>query len=166
MITDDDHVRWVCLEHYDTIYFNNKTSEYIHQFEAFGGKFNQEIKEADITEKNLTKENIETLCDLVTKGFNIVTLVFKKCSLFESDLDKLFDIVINRSFIRCLVISNVKIQNWRGKPKYVYDYMSVHIKNQSLETQLLDRRQNGDIKIFVRLWLKNKICRIFRKYST
>ncbi|CAF0853694.1 unnamed protein product [Adineta steineri] len=35
-ISDDGHVRWVCLEHYDDISFNNVTLRYIDQLEAMG----------------------------------------------------------------------------------------------------------------------------------
>ncbi|CAF1023294.1 unnamed protein product [Adineta steineri] len=34
----DGHVRWVCLEHYDDISFNNAMFKYIDQLEAMGGK--------------------------------------------------------------------------------------------------------------------------------
>lgn len=161
MITDDGHVRWVCLEHFDSVYFNKKTSEHIHQFGTFGGTFNQDTKEAVINDTNFTNENIRMFCDLLTKGFNIVNLVFKTCSLSESDLDKLLDIILNRSFIRYLEIINVTIQNWRGKLKYTCNNMSVRIKNQSVEIEVPSRHQTEDIKMSVRLWLQNKIHRIF-----
>ncbi|CAF4138896.1 unnamed protein product, partial [Adineta steineri] len=35
-VTTDGHVRWVCLEHYDDISFNNTMSKYIDQLEAMG----------------------------------------------------------------------------------------------------------------------------------
>ncbi|CAF4253961.1 unnamed protein product, partial [Adineta steineri] len=35
-VTADGHVRWVCLEHYDDISFNNTMSTYIDQLEAMG----------------------------------------------------------------------------------------------------------------------------------
>ncbi|CAF0723061.1 unnamed protein product [Adineta steineri] len=37
-VSVDGHVRWVCLEHYDDISFNNAMSKYIYQLEAMGGK--------------------------------------------------------------------------------------------------------------------------------
>ncbi|CAF1019756.1 unnamed protein product [Adineta steineri] len=37
-VTIDGHVRWVCLEHYDDISFNNAMFKYIDQLEAMGGK--------------------------------------------------------------------------------------------------------------------------------
>ncbi|CAF4044470.1 unnamed protein product [Adineta steineri] len=37
-VTVDGHVRWVCLEHYDDINFNNTMSKYIDQLEAMGGQ--------------------------------------------------------------------------------------------------------------------------------
>ncbi|CAF0839716.1 unnamed protein product [Adineta steineri] len=35
-VTADGHVRWVCLEHYDDIGYNNAMSKYIDQLEAMG----------------------------------------------------------------------------------------------------------------------------------
>ncbi|CAF1065659.1 unnamed protein product [Adineta steineri] len=46
-VTADGHVRWVCLEHYDGISFNNAMSKYIDQLEDMGGQsifFNPIIK--------------------------------------------------------------------------------------------------------------------------
>ncbi|UJR19079.1 hypothetical protein I4U23_022210 [Adineta vaga] len=48
-ITDDGHVRWVCLEHYDIDYHNQRIFQYIQQIENLGGKYNKETKEVVIT---------------------------------------------------------------------------------------------------------------------
>ncbi len=92
-VTDDGHVRWVCLEHYNSIGFNRKMSDYIREFEAFGGKFNRKTNEGIINEINLTTKNIQILCDSLTNGFNILSLKFEKCSFNENDLDILLSII-------------------------------------------------------------------------
>ncbi|CAF1200107.1 unnamed protein product [Adineta steineri] len=38
IVTADGHVRWVCLEHYDDISFNNAMLKYIDQLESMGGQ--------------------------------------------------------------------------------------------------------------------------------
>ncbi|CAF4426533.1 unnamed protein product, partial [Adineta steineri] len=69
-ITDNGHVRWVCLEHYNTIGFNNKMLEYIRQFESIGGKFNMQRKEAILT-GNLTTKHVNLFCDALKNGFTM-----------------------------------------------------------------------------------------------
>jgi len=159
IVTTDGHVRWVCLEHYDAISFNNKMSEYISQLEAMGGQFNQENKEAVLTQVNLTSKNVKMLSEALKKGFNIVELVFQKCSIDESDLDTLLDIIINRSSIRCLKITALDVRNWIGISKYICEYMVIHINNQSLKVRFNDYYQDGNAQIFARLLLQNKIHR-------
>ncbi|CAF3653307.1 unnamed protein product [Rotaria sp. Silwood1] len=127
-ITNDGHVRWVCLEHYHTMSFNNKMSEYIRQLEAFGGKFNQETKEVILT-GSLTTKNITIFCDALTKGFTILTLVLQNCSFNIKDLDKLFDVIINRSSIQRLIIMSVEVRKWMKMSKYICNYMAVSFKN-------------------------------------
>ncbi|CAF1003484.1 unnamed protein product [Adineta steineri] len=163
MISDDGHVRWVCLEHYDTISFNNKLSENIHQFEAFGGTFNRETKEAVIEDKYLTSDHVTILCNLLKKGFTFAILKFVKCSLKNTtDLDQLFDVTINRSSICRVDISDLTVQSLIGSPKCICKYMSIHTKDHVVEIQAPRRYQNIDLKIFPQLWSQSKIRRVFR----
>jgi hypothetical protein len=163
-VTDDGHVRWVCLEHYNTIGFNNKMSEYVRQFEAIGGKFNQETKEAILT-GTLTTKNIAMICDALTKGFTILTLVLQDGSLNTKDLGKLFHAVINRSSIHRLVIANVEVHKWMGISKSICEYMIVYFNNQSLKVQFSSDCHREDTKIIVRLLRQNKICRTFNFFG-
>ncbi|CAF4658986.1 unnamed protein product, partial [Rotaria sp. Silwood2] len=84
-------------------------SEYIRQLEAFEGKYNQETKEVILT-GTLTTKNITMFYDALTKGFTILTLVLQNCSFNTKDLDKLFDVIINRSSIQRLIIMTVEVQ--------------------------------------------------------
>jgi hypothetical protein len=104
MTTDDGHVRWICLEHYDANAFSSEKREYIRQLEAFGVKFNQQGTQALLTKIHLTSKNVDEFFDALTKGFNIVSLTIDQCSLNKNDLDKVLNIIINRSSIRCLVV--------------------------------------------------------------
>ena len=164
-VTDDGHVRWVCFQHYNSIGVNRMMSEYIRQFESFGGKFNEETNNA-VVKVSLTTKNIDKLCDALTKGFNILSLTFENCSFNEKDLDKLLEIIINRSSIRRLVFSNVTVtvSQWLGvtKSEYTCTYISVHVNNMLLKVQFLEHVQDGDMKLFLRLRLQNKICRAFQ----
>jgi hypothetical protein len=135
--------------------------DYIYQFEAFGGKFNEEIKEIVMNGINLTSDNIEMFCNGLINGFDILSLVLDKCSLDEKDLDKLLNIIINRSSVRRLLIINVEIRKLFGLFKYVCRHMEIYINNQSLKIQFIDRLQDGDIKFLVRLGMQNKVCRTF-----
>jgi hypothetical protein len=163
-VTDDGHVRWVCLEHYNIIGFNNKMSEYVRQLETIGGKFHQETKEVILT-GTLTSKNITMIYDALTKGFTILTLVLQNCSLDVKDLEKLFDVIINRSSIYRLVITNVEIHKWMGLSKSICEYMIVYFKNQSLKIQFSSNCQREDTKVIVRILQKNKICRTFNFYG-
>lgn len=164
IVTDDGHVRWVCLQHYNAIGFNNKLSEYIRQLEAIGGKFNKETKEIILT-GNLTSKNIDMICNALNKGFTILTLVFQNCLLNTKDLDKLFDTIINRSSIHRLILTNVQVHKWMGISKSICDYVIVDFKNQSLKVQFSSDYQKEDTKMIVRLFQQNKICRTFHFYG-
>ena len=135
--------------------------DYIYQFEAFGGKYNEEIKEIVMNGINLTSDNIEMLCNGLINGFDVLSLVLEKCSLDEKDLDKLLNVIINRSSVRHLLIINVEIRKLFGLFKYVCGHMEIYLNNQSLKIQFLDRLQDGDMKLLVRLGMQNKICRTF-----
>ncbi|CAF4962273.1 unnamed protein product [Rotaria magnacalcarata] len=102
IVTDDGYVRWVCHKHYNESSYNIEMSKYIKEFEAMGGKFNSNSNEAFISQVNITSRNVEMMCKALGKGFNIVKLICRECSIDEDDLEKLLDIIINRSSIRCL----------------------------------------------------------------
>jgi hypothetical protein len=163
-VTDDGHVRWVCLEHYNTIGFTNKMSEYIRELESIGGKFNHETKEVMLI-GTLTTKNILMICDALTKGFTILSLVLQNCSLNTKDLEKLFYTIINRSSIHRLVITNVEVYKWMGMSKSMCEYMIVSFKNQSLKVQFSRDFQREDTKIIVRLLRQNQICRTFQFFG-
>ncbi|CAF4802562.1 unnamed protein product, partial [Rotaria socialis] len=114
IVTADGHVRWVCHKHYDAISYNNEMSKYINAFEAMGGKFDQKTNEALINQLDITKENVEMMCQALEKGFNIEKLICRECSIGEDDLKKLLDIIINRSSIRCLNMGSVRVRNVFG----------------------------------------------------
>lgn len=74
-ITDDGHICWVCLKHYNVISFNNQVVEYIRPLEPIGGKFHQQAKEAVLTE-SLTSKNVTILYDALKNGFILLTRVW------------------------------------------------------------------------------------------
>jgi hypothetical protein len=158
-VTTDGHVRWVCLAHYDTISYNNKIFEYISQLEAMGGQYNHDNKEALITQVNLTSKNVKFLSEALTKGFTIVNLVFEKCSINESDLEILLDVIMNRSSIQCFKMIAVDVRKWIGISKYICKYMIVHFMNQSVKVRFCDGYHYGNTQMFARLLLQNKIHR-------
>ena len=161
-ITDDGHVRWVCLEHYSAIGFSTKMSEYIRQLKAIGGKFNLDTKQVILT-GNLTTKNITIFCEALTKGLTVSTLMLENCSLDAKNLDQLFEVIINRSSIHRLVISTVEVRKWMGMSKYVCNYLSVYFKNQSLKVQFTNQEEST--KVLIRLLRQNKICRTFNFFG-
>ena len=166
IVTDDGHVRWVCFQHYNSIGFHRKMSEYIRQFESLGGTFNEQTNHGFINENDLSTKTIDLLCDQLTQGFNLSSLSFHQCSFNEKDLDKLFEIVINRSSIRCLTLSDLTIRpsQWlrltKTKVEYICGSLSIHIYNHLLKIQFYQRFTQGDIKLLIKLTSQNKICRI------
>ncbi|CAM4896062.1 unnamed protein product [Rotaria socialis] len=159
IVTDDGYVRWVCLQHYDEISFNNEMSKYINEFEAMGGKFDQKTKEAFISQVNITSKNVEMMCKALGKGFNIVKLICRECSIDEGDLEKLLDIIINRSSIRCLNMGSVRVRNFFGITKYTCQEMVAEFNNQSLKVRFSEANRSGNTMMLARLLLQNKICR-------
>ncbi|CAF1683972.1 unnamed protein product [Rotaria magnacalcarata] len=159
IVTADGHVRWVCLQHYDDISFNNEMSKYINEFEAMGGKFDQKTKEAFISQVNITSRNVEMMCKALGKGFNIVKLICRECSIDEDDLEKLLDIIINRSSIRCLNMGSVRVRNFFGITKYTCQGMVAEFNNQSLKVRFSEASRSGNTMMLARILLQNKICR-------
>ncbi|CAF3584683.1 unnamed protein product [Rotaria socialis] len=157
IVTADGHVRWVCREHYDEASYNNEMSKYINEFEAMGGKFNKKTKEAFINQVNITKENVEMMCKALGKGFNIVKLICRECSIDEDHLEKLLDIIINRSSIRCLNMGSVRVRNFFGITKYTCQEMVAEFNNQSLKVRFSNTYYDGNTLMFTRFLLQNKI---------
>ncbi|CAF5174602.1 unnamed protein product, partial [Rotaria magnacalcarata] len=135
-------------------------SEYVRQLESIGGKFSYETKEVILT-GNLTAKNITMFCDILTKGFAILTLVLENCSIDSKDLDELFDVTINRSSIQRIVIITVEVRKWMKMSKYICNYMMINLKNQSLKVQFSNQCQTEDARLLARLLRQNKICRTF-----
>ena len=158
-ITDDGHVRWVCLEHYHENKWKYKMSEYISQLEAMGGKFDKEKREVIISRVNLNDKNVETLCEALTKGFSIVKLIFRDCSFSEDDLDKLHDVVINRSSIHYLNMIDVRIRNFLGLTRYNCHWMDTEFNNHLMKVRFYDSNLDAHIPMLTRLLLQNKIRR-------
>ena len=156
--TDDGHVRWVCLEHYNAMGFTSKLTEYIRQCQAMGGEYDSSTKELVLT-GHLTTKNINMICDALTKGFTVLSLVLRHCSLDMADSDKLFDTVINRSSIHRFVLAAVELSKWTRMSKCTCDHLIVYLKNQSLKVQY-NRNALGDAtEVLVRFLRQNKICR-------
>ncbi|CAF3687163.1 unnamed protein product [Rotaria socialis] len=159
IVTDDGYVRWVCLQHYDDISFNNEMNKYINEFEAMGGKFDQKTKEAFINQVNITSKNVEMMCKALGKGFNIVKLICRECSIDEDDLEKLLDIIINRSSIRCLNMGSIRVRNFFGITKYTCQEMVAEFNNQTMKVRFCNNNQEANVQILGRLLLQNKIYR-------
>ncbi|CAF4943648.1 unnamed protein product, partial [Rotaria socialis] len=157
--TDDGHVRWICSEHCDGISFNDNMSSNINDFNVMGGKFDRKTKEAVVIGVNVTERNVKMICGALTKGFNIVKLVFQDCSFYEGYLETLLDTIINRSSIRCLNMTAVTVTKFFGGVKYTCKNMVVEFKNQSLKVRFNDNYHNGNIPMLNQLLLRNKIHR-------
>ncbi|CAM4941306.1 unnamed protein product [Rotaria socialis] len=158
-VTDDGHVRWVCPEHYDEVNSIDKLNSYINDFKVMGGKFDQKTREAVVFGMNVTKRNVKMICGALTKGFNIVKLVFQDCSFNEGYLETLLDTIINRSSIRCLNMTAVTVTKFFGGVKYTCKNMVVEFKNESLKIRFTDSYHNGNIPMLNQLLLRNKIHR-------
>ncbi|CAF1968721.1 unnamed protein product [Rotaria magnacalcarata] len=156
-VTADGHVRWVCLQHYDNISYNNEMSKYIKEFEAMGGKFNSNTNEASISQVNITSKNVEMMCKALGKGFNIVKLICRECSIDEDDLEKLLDIIINRSSIRCLNMGSIRVRNFFGITMYTCQEMIAEFNNQSLKVRFSNTYYDGNTLMFTRFLFQNKI---------
>ena len=159
IVTTDGHVRWVCLEHYDKISFNNEMNQYITQLEDMGGKFNRKTKEAIVTQVNVTGRHVRMLREALKKGFNIAKLIFYECSFSEGDLDKLLEIVINRSSIRCLSMTAVRVLNFFGNVKYACEFMVTEFNNHLIKVRFCDIYKDGNVPMLARLLQQDKVRR-------
>ncbi|CAF1517062.1 unnamed protein product, partial [Rotaria magnacalcarata] len=157
IVTDDGYVRWVCHKHYNESSYNIEMSKYIKEFEAMGGKFNSNSNEAFISQVNITSRNVEMMCKALGKGFNIVKLICRECSIDEDDLEKLLDIIINRSSIRCLNMCSVRVRNFFGITKYTCQEIVAEFNSQSLKVRFSNTYYDGNTLMFTRFLLQNKI---------
>ncbi|CAF1512949.1 unnamed protein product [Rotaria magnacalcarata] len=137
IVTDDGFVRWVCHKEYDEVSYNKEMSKYIKEFEAMGGKFNSDTKEAFICQVNITSRNVEMMSKALEKGFNIMKLMFQECSIDEDDLEKLLDIIINRSSIRCLNMGSIRVRNFFWNHKVYLSRNGRRVQQSVIESSLL-----------------------------
>ena len=164
IVTDDGHVRWVCHEHYHSMNSNSKMLNYARQLESIGGKYDQELKEVSLT-GNLTSKILTMITEALTQGLTMFTLVFRNCSLESRDLVNLFDTMINRSSIHRLIIINTEVQKWLGMSKYVCQYLIVSFQNQALKIQFASECPREDVRMLIRLFRQNQICRALHFYG-
>ncbi|CAF4179507.1 unnamed protein product, partial [Rotaria magnacalcarata] len=75
------------------------------------------------------------MCKALGKGFNIVKLICRERSIDEDDLEKLLDIIINRSSIRCLNMGSVRVRNFFGITKYTCQEIVAEFNSQSLKVR-------------------------------
>ncbi|CAF1229557.1 unnamed protein product [Adineta steineri] len=166
-ITDDGHVRWVCLEHYDTNYYKQRMYQCIRQLKDLGGIFDENTKELIITSDNYILLDIPKLNNLLKNGFKITKFIIKKCSLKESELNRLFDICINQPLINLVfsdvkIISDVNIINEFLKSNYICKSVSISFMEDSLEIYLPNRYTDGDMKTIIQFLLQNNNRRIIK----
>lgn len=170
VVTHDGHVRWVCHEHYDSISFNRKMTEFIELIKSFGMFYDQERKAVFIRDIQLTTKILDAFRDILTKGFNILSLTIEQCSMNDNDLNKLLDCIINRSSIHHLTIikSTIKVSKWWGmsEEKYICEYISIRIQNQLLDIQVSRfDMSKGDMKMLTEIIMQNKVCRVLNLFG-
>ncbi|CAM4928493.1 unnamed protein product, partial [Rotaria socialis] len=86
-----------------------------------------------------------------------VKLICRECSIDEDHLEKLLDIIINRSSIRCLNMGSVRVRNFFGITKYTCQEMVAEFNNQSLKVRFSNTYYDGNTLMFTRFLLQNKI---------
>ncbi|CAF1210634.1 unnamed protein product [Adineta ricciae] len=159
-VTDDGHVRWVCLEHYDTDYHKQRMCQYAQQLKNFGGTFDENTKEVRITSDNQTPLEVLKLINLLKNGLKIPKLMIEKCCIKEADLNQLLDVCINQSAIH-LVFTDVQVLN-RFTSNYICNSISISVREDSLEVYLPNRYTNGDMKTVIQVLSQNKNRRIIK----
>ncbi|CAF1306784.1 unnamed protein product [Didymodactylos carnosus] len=134
--TDEGHVRWVCIKHFNETYSKTRMEEFIRLFEAMGGEFYRQQDQA-ILKKAV---NIKMFCELLSKGFNMYKLSFISYEMREKDFVTLLE-AINRSFIKELELSNIKISPLVGSKKaslYIIELIEKHLGTKQYLTVWLD----------------------------
>ena len=162
MITAEGHVRWLCSKHYDHIHIDSDIRMRIRELERSGVKFIQDNRQSIIIKRNITKEDVGALCEALRKGLNISRIVFEDCSFQERDLDKLFDIVINRSPIRCvrMVRIDITVTNRRlWRTSYKCKNLNITFTNHLLKARFGDDNHEGNTKTLACLLRQNKTYR-------
>ena len=147
------------LRHYDAISFNNKLAGFASQLEAMGGEYDAKNKEAVLTSVKLEKKKVNTLSDMLSKGFTITKLIFDKCTISQGDFDTLFGIFTTRSSIHYFEVISLTVYTapFSGRQNYLCQYMKVSFQNQSLEVRFADHYQWGNTRLLSRLLLESKI---------
>ncbi|CAF4419774.1 unnamed protein product, partial [Didymodactylos carnosus] len=122
--TDEGHVRWVCIKHFNETYSKTRMEEFIRLFEAMGGEFHRQQDQA-ILKKAV---NIKKFCELLSKGFNMYKLSFISHEMRENDFVTLLE-AINRSFIKELELSNIKVSPLLGSTETSLNTIELIEKN-------------------------------------
>ncbi|CAF1156488.1 unnamed protein product, partial [Didymodactylos carnosus] len=115
--TSDGHIRWVCKYHYDELFVQQETKEFLKRFRSWGGEYIEETGDALIKDL-LNSNDIRKLClDLIGTGpLNLYKLIIKQCKLKENELEQLIT-TIDKTLIKQLEFYNILLTSTFGYKK-------------------------------------------------
>jgi hypothetical protein len=132
--TKSGHVRWVCIQHYDSRYGESQIKSLYEEFQKLGGAIRGDV--AIIDGDILSKPS--GLIDVLCQGLPIFSLILKNLTLNGEHFDKLLHHVSQRSAIHNLEIENVIISKWTGNTKkrhIIFELNNILEKNDKLTIQ-------------------------------
>jgi hypothetical protein len=115
-VTNDGHVRWVCIQHHEQHYSKNAIKSLHEEFRKLGG----EIKEDIAIVEGKASEELPGMLDVLKKGFSFFSVVLKDSSIKEKHFHELLSFVSQQSTIHNLQLENINVlSNHRNKRKQI-----------------------------------------------
>ncbi len=144
--TNDGHVRWVCLQHYDTDYSNSVKIDLREEFEKLEG----EIKEDVAIIQGNAANKLSKMLNLFRRGLPIFSIILKNCKLGENIFDDLLNCVSKQACIRNLEIENITVTSFPFK-----------IKKRDIISKL-----NETVKANAKLNIQYSFTKLLSKFSS
>ena len=102
-VTNDGHIRWVCIQHYEQCYSENIIKGLREDFQNLGGSITRDT--ALIGEQ--ASSNFTRILSIFRKGLRVYSIVLKDVNLEEKDFHELLTFVSQQSVIQSLQLENI-----------------------------------------------------------
>ena len=129
-ITDEGHVRWVCIQHCQKRYADIKMQVLKNQFQDLGG----EVNGGAAIVSGRVSEEFSKMLEVLRQGLPIVSVTLKDLKLSKDTFDELLKFISRQAFIDTLELENITVS----------DTMLPKLKKRDIISKLNDMVQNTD----------------------
>ncbi|CAF4471902.1 unnamed protein product [Rotaria sp. Silwood2] len=113
--TNDGHIRWVCIQHYQNPYADTILQELQKRFRELGG----EIRRESAVIEGQDSKKLSQLLDLLRQGLSIISITFKNIKFEEKDFNNLLTFISQNTLIRYAEFDNIRVAyNLKPDKKY------------------------------------------------